>query len=398
MPLEFFLVGGAIGAVVKARRAGRFPSLSGLARRRPWELPPLHLLDTPRRALESDLGAYPADLVAGLAARGVTVRHTGTVIGPTVARIELDLGAERFARLTALRPDIGYLLGTPNPRILPTVDGRSVVGIEIPRRERELVRLSTVLGAEPVRVLDIGIGLTVDGAPVVANFEHLPHLLIAGATGAGKSTFLNSLIVSLLLGATPRDLQLLLIDPKRVELSQYEGLPHLWRPIVTEGGDAIGALLSVVEEMENRYKQLKRLGVRKLSEAHEKGVDIPYLVVIIDEVAELMMTARDYVEPPIARIAQLGRAAGIHLGVATQRPDVKVITGGIKANVPSRVGFAVASHTDSRVILDNVGAEHLLGRGDLLYTDGGPSLTRAQSAYVTNEEIRKVVSWWIDQR
>lgn len=396
--IELFLLGAAAGAVVKARQAR--PARVGPRRRRgrAWELPGLDVLASAPRPLGGDLGGYGETLISGLSARGLEVRLAGTVTGPSVVRYELDLGDARLSRLTGLTRDIGYLLGASNPRILTPVDGRSVVGIEVPRRERELVTLASVLGRKRLGVLDVAIGLTTDAMPVMANLAQLHHVLVAGATGAGKSTFLNSLIVSLLVGASPKDLQLLLIDPKRVELSQYAGLPHLWRPIAKDGGDAIIALVAVVEEMNRRYAFMERKGFRNIAEARAKGVDLPYLVVIIDEVAELMMVAREHVEPAIAGIARLGRGAGIHLVPATQRPDVKVITGEIKANIPARVAFAVASNTDSRVILDANGAENLTGKGDLLFSTGGHELTRAQGAYVTDDEIRKVVQWWIKQR
>lgn len=391
--IEVALLGSAAALVYKACQ--RIPSGP---RGRSWELPALSVLDPPARPLGGDLAALGAALVAGLSARDLDVSLVDVVTGPTVARFELDLGTSRVAALSKLRLDIGVLLGSPNPRLLTPIPGKHLVGVEIERPTRDLVNLRSVLGSEVPRVLEIAIGVTSDGDPLLANLKGLPHLLIAGATGAGKSTFLNSLIVSLLMGASPDDLQLLLIDPKRVELTQYSGLPHLRRPIVTEGGDAIGALGAVVNEMNARNERMRRMRVRNLSEARAKGWKVPYLVVIIDEVAELMMTAKEWVEPPIARIAQLGRAAGMHLVVATQRPDVKVITGGIKANIPGRVGFAVASHVDSKVILDKVGAETLYGKGDMLFARNGLTLTRAQAALVTDDEIRKVVQWWTKQR
>jgi len=397
--LEFALAGAGVAAVVKARRAHAARDGPRRRRGRAWELPPLHTLGSAPRALGSDLGGYADRLVTGLSSRGVSVALVDIVAGPSVVRFELALGlSERVSRLTALKADIGYILGAPNPRILTTVDGRSVMGIEIPRPNRQLVTLGSVLASERLRLLDIAIGLTADGAPMVANVTELPHVVIAGATGAGKSTFLNSLIVSLLMGASPRDLQLLLIDPKRVELAQYQGLPHLWRPVVTEGGEAIGSLLEVVDEMDKRYKFLASKGFRNISEARASGLETPYLIVIIDEVADLMMQAKAYVEPALLRIAQLGRAAGVHLVVATQRPSIKVLTGDLKANIPSKVAFAVSSNTDSRVILDAIGAENLTGKGDLLYSDGGPTLTRAQGALVTDSEIGKVVQWWKRQK
>lgn len=396
--LEIALLAAALGVYVKLR--GAWQARAGPVRRpkRPWQLPPSTMLRSTPSGLESDLAAYATRLVAGLSARGLHVRHAGTVVGPTVVRYELDLGDARVSSLTNRAADIAYLLGAERPGILSPVDGRSVVGIEVPRRTRETVRLASVLASERLRALDVGIGLTTDGAPIVANLSALPHLLIAGATGAGKSVFINSLIVSLLMGATPADLQLLLIDPKRVELAQYRGLPHLLRPIVTEGGDAIGALLAAVDEMDKRYKHLERLKVRNISEANAKGAKMPYLVIIVDEMADLMMAAREYVEPAIVRIAQLGRAAGVHLVLATQRPSVDVITGLIKANVPARAAFAVTSHTDSRVILGYNGAETLTGKGDMLWSDGGHKLSRAQSALVTDDEIGKVVRWWKSQK
>jgi S-DNA-T family DNA segregation ATPase FtsK/SpoIIIE len=357
-------------------------------------LPGASVLDTAPRPVGSDLAATGARLVATLAARGVKVALEGTVAGPTVARFDLSLGAGvRVARLTTLKEDIAYELGS-KPRIInPVAPG--VIGIEIERADRQMVTLASVIAGQPLGLLDIPLGLGVDGTPIRVNLGDLPHALVAGMTGAGKSTFLNALIVSLLMGASPRDLALVLIDPKRTELHQYEGLPHLWRPVVTDDDNALKVLGEVVAEMGKRYDYFHRHKVRDIKElrARGKGKHFPYLVVVIDELAELMLRAKVAVEPMLQSITQLGRAAGIHAVVATQRPDVTVITGKVKANLPSRIAFAVDSNTDSRVVLDSPGAELLLGKGDLLFKDG-KGLMRAQSAYVSDNEIERVVEWW----
>lgn len=461
-------------------------NLGPAAQRGAWRLPPLTLLKR-SKATQIDrrlIERQGTTLEDALAAHGVETRLVGMTVGPTVTRYELELGpGVKVAKVTSLQKDIAYAMAAADVRILAPIPGRSAIGVEVPNQQRQLVAVGDILASAEARAathpLEVALGRDIAGRPVLANLAQMPHILIAGATGAGKSSCINSLITSVLARATPEQVRLILVDPKRVELGQYNGLPHLLTGVVTNPKKAANALSWAVHEMERRYDLLAEVGVRDITgynAAYDRGdlggtsvgedaegttppagtgsggagqgpgdegtggdgpdpdsasgaggddpaageandgralesgpsseapgyaskepryERLPFILVVVDELNDLMMVAARDVEESICRIAQMARAVGIHLVIATQRPSVDVITGVIKANVPSRLAFAVSSLADSRVILDQPGAERLIGKGDMLLLSASSSVARrVQGAWVDEEEVRKVVAHW----
>ncbi len=412
-----------------------------------WRLPPLKMLgrSRPQELDRAELSSAGQALVEALANHGVETRLLGHTVGPTVTRFELELGpGVKVARVTSLARDIAYAMASPDVRILAPIPGRSAIGVEVPNRRRQLVTLGDVLATEEARAarhpLEVALGRDIAGRPVMVNLADMPHILISGATGAGKSSCINSLLTSVLMRSTPDHVRLILVDPKRVELGQYNGLPHLLTQVVVDPKKAANALSWAVTEMERRYDLLAEVGMRDItgyneavdagvlddsddSDAGDDGGDeeeeearegaselteragepvrhrLPFVLVVVDELNDLMMVAARDVEESVCRIAQMARAVGIHLVLATQRPSVDVITGVIKANIPSRLAFSVSSLADSRVILDQPGAERLIGKGDMLLLTASSSVPRRiQGPWVTEAEVRAVVAHWRRQR
>ena len=351
---------------------------------------------------QSTLDRMGHSLVEALESFGVKSRVIGTVSGPRVTRYEIQLApGTKVGKVSALKDDLAYALATTDIRILAPIPGKQAVGVEVPNTTPNLVTLGDIQGSFPAGCspLTVWLGKDISGNHVHADLAKMPHVLIAGTTGSGKSGSLNAMLVSILLNATPDEVKMILIDPKRVELNHYEAIPHLLTPVVTNMKSAAAALMNVVGEMERRYEKLGAARSRNIVEFNKARVEggrpedqLPYVLVVIDELADLMMVAPAEVEDCIIRLAQKSRAVGIHLVLATQRPSVDVITGMIKANVPSRIAFAVSSMTDSRVILDTPGAESLLGQGDMLYRPIGTSrIQRIQGAFVGEDEVGLVV-------
>src|SRR5829696_3312129 len=359
-------------------------------------------------AVSEESGARVAEqLVQTLAHFGVDATVIGQISGPRVTRYELQLApGTKVSKVAGLKDDLSYALATTEIRILAPIPGKQAVGVELPNFSPSYVRLGDVFDDLPQTAspLAVWLGKDISGAPVWTDLARMPHLLIAGTTGSGKSGCINTILTSILLRSTPDECRLILIDPKRIELNYYESIPHLLTPVVSSPKEASAVLTNVVAEMERRYERLSIVRARNLPEANRafkaRGEDpLPYLLVVIDELADLMMISPQAVEDAIIRLAQKSRAVGIHLVLATQRPSVDVITGMIKANVPSRIAFAVSSQTDSRVILDQAGAESLLGQGDMLFKPLGTSrLQRVQGAYVSEEEVALVVEQCRAQR
>jgi S-DNA-T family DNA segregation ATPase FtsK/SpoIIIE len=404
-----------------------------------WKLPPTTLLKRAKAQVidETEVDAAGAALVHALSAHGVETRLVGRTVGPSVTRYELELGAGvKVARVTSLSKDIAYAMASPDVRILAPIPGKSAIGVEVPNRRRQLVALGDILAspeaARATHPLEVGLGRDIAGRAVMANLAEMPHVLVSGSTGSGKSSCINSVLTSILTRATPDQVRFILIDPKRVELGQYNDLPHLLTQVVVDPKKAANALSWAVAEMERRYDILAEVGQRDITgynaafdsgdlgeyeEAYRlrmRGTDdevdedddsqirfprLPFILIVVDELNDLMMVAARDVEESVCRIAQMARAVGIHLVLATQRPSVDVITGVIKANVPSRMAFSVSSLADSRVILDQPGAERLIGKGDmLLLTASSSNPQRIQGPWVSEDEVRAVVAHWKRQR
>lgn len=392
---------------------------------RPYELPPLDLLHTGKA-----LGVDPSRTIAAQSRAlqetfdqfGINAKVARSSRGPTVTRFEVEIGpGVKVNKVANLGDDIAYALAAPDVRIVAPIPGKSAIGIEVPNSERDLITLGDVLRSDVAvrdeHPLSVALGVDIAGAPAMVDLSKMPHLLVSGSTGSGKSVTLNGMIASVLMRARPDQVRMLLIDPKRVELGVYEGAPHLLAPVVTDPRRAADAVAWCVKEMEQRYELLALLGFRNIdgyNDAYDRGdladrpgpdgsvippKRLPYILLVIDELADLMLVAPRDVEDAICRIAQMARAVGIHMVIATQRPSVDVITGLIKANIPSRLALAVASQIDSRTILDAGGAEKLVGRGDMLFlpaSQGKPS--RMQGCWVTEEEIASVVTFCRTQR
>jgi S-DNA-T family DNA segregation ATPase FtsK/SpoIIIE len=384
-----------------------------------YQLPPISLLKRPKKTDQSNeyrlIHENAAKLERTFQSFGVKAKVTQVHLGPAVTKYEVhpDIGV-KVSKIVSLSDDLALALAAKDIRMEAPIPGKSAIGIEVPNSEVAMVSLREVLESKnndrPDSKLLIGLGRDITGEAVLAELNKMPHLLVAGATGSGKSVCINGIITSILMRAKPHEVKLMMIDPKMVELNVYNGIPHLLAPVVTNAKKASQALKKVVGEMERRYELFSHSGTRNIegynehirrhnSETGDKQPLLPYIVVIVDELADLMMVASSDVEDSITRLAQMARAAGIHLIIATQRPSVDVITGVIKANIPSRIAFAVSSQTDSRTILDMGGAEKLLGRGDMLFLPVGASKPiRVQGAFLSDEEVEEVVNFVISQQ
>ncbi|TWI55219.1 DNA translocase FtsK [Halalkalibacter nanhaiisediminis] len=384
-----------------------------------YKLPSVELLKLPNNPSQSNekrqLTANARKLEQTLESFGVKARVSKVHLGPAVTKYEVNPSVGvKVSKIVNLADDLALALAAKDIRIEAPIPGKSAIGIEVPNHEVAIVTLREVLDSpkshEEENVLAVGLGRDISGEPVLAHINKMPHLLVAGATGSGKSVCINGIITSILLKAKPHEVKLMMIDPKMVELTVYNGVPHLLTPVVTEPKKASQALKKVVAEMERRYDLFSHSGTRNIEGYNDlvnrqnesedaKQPNLPYIVVIVDELADLMMVASGDVEDSIARLAQMARAAGIHMIIATQRPSVDVITGVIKANIPSRIAFGVSSQTDSRTILDSGGAEKLLGRGDMLYMPvGATKPTRIQGAFLSDQEVEEVVDFVISQQ
>jgi S-DNA-T family DNA segregation ATPase FtsK/SpoIIIE len=393
-----------------------------------WKLPPLKLL---KRGKEQNLDRKAIEeqgrvLERALAGHDVETHLVGYTVGPAVTRFELELGVGvKVAQVTKLAKDVAYAMASPDVRILAPIPGRSAIGVEVPNRDRQLVTLGSVLQSieaqRSTHPLEVALGRDIAGRPVMVNLAEMPHLLIAGAAGSGKSSCINSVITSILMRATPDEVRLILVDPKRVELGHYNGLPHLLTQVVVNPERAANSLHWAVTEMERRYDLLAECGMRDITgynaavdrgelddapaefivagvASGERYVRLPYVLIVVDELHDLMMVAARDVEESICRIAQMARAVGIHLVIATRRPSAEMNTGVIKENIPSRLAFSVSSLADSRAILDQPGAERLMGRGDLLLlTDSSSIPRRIQGPWVGEDEVQAVVDHWRQQ-
>ena len=373
-----------------------------------YRYPPVTLLNEGgggnAAAADGELHANQQRLQDALQSFGVSARIVNVIRGPAVTRYELELDqGVKLNKITNLSGDIALALGASAVRVAPIPDKISTVGIEVPNRQVSPVCIRDVLGSRiftdsPSKV-SFAVGKDISGQPIVGNIARLPHMLIAGTTGSGKSVCTNSLIISLLYKATPEEVRLIMVDPKMVELSVYNGIPHLLIPVVTDPKKAAGALQWAVSEMMKRYQKFSEVGAKDLASYNNhaaQGEDLepmPQIVVVIDELADLMLVAAKEVEESICRVAQMGRASGIHLVIATQSPRADVITGLMKANIPSRIAFAVASSLESRIILDTIGAEKLVGKGDMLYAPLGQDKLRVQGCFITEEEVANVVDF-----
>ncbi|MFC1708509.1 DNA translocase FtsK [Candidatus Omnitrophota bacterium] len=372
-----------------------------------YVLPSLDLLDSPpplsMRQLKDDLGANANILTDTLSDFGISVRVSNVERGPVITRYELEPApGVKIQKIVTLSDDISLALKATSVRIVAPIPGKSAVGVEVPNSKSSMVFLKEVLSVPEFQKtkskLTLALGKDIAGKPVIADLGEMPHLLIAGTTGSGKTVCVNSIIMSMLFNATPSEVKFLMVDPKMVELAPFNGLPHLLCPVVTQAKKVSSALNWVVKEMDGRYQLLAKEGVRNIEAYNQKKQRLPYIVVIVDELADLMMIAANHIEEAITRLAQLSRAVGIHLILATQRPSVDVITGVIKANFPARISFKVASKVDSRTVLDMNGADKLLGRGDMLFLKPGDAkVTRAQGSFLRDNEIENTIEFICNQ-